>query len=97
MYDEHGDQMGYLKAQNHYLQTLVELGLFGLIIWIVGVFGYLRRIYHSRRWNGNSLLGLAFVSSLLVIQIFENDIFINPTVSIVLGLLVSKSFYLVRR
>ena len=97
MYDEDGDQMGYLKAQNHYLQTLVEVGIVGLLIWFLGVVLYLLKLYRSRVWNVNAQLGGAFVASLLVIQLFENDIFVNPTVSLILGLLVSKSFVLPRR
>lgn len=97
MYDEQGDQMGYLKAQNHYLQTLVEVGVIGCAIWLFGIFSYLRKLFRSRSWNVSSNLGFAFVAALLVIQLFENDIFVNPTVSLVLGLLVSKYFVFARR
>lgn len=94
MYDDAGDQLGFLKAQNHYIQTLVELGFVGLVIWTAGILSYVRLLLASRRWNAHYQTGLAFVSSLLMVQLFENDLFVNPTVSIVLGMLVSKRFVL---
>lgn len=92
MYDELGDQMGYLKAQNHYLQTIAEIGLVGLFIWMAGIYAYLLRLIGTVKWSADVQLGYAYLGSLLVIQVFENDIFVNPTVSIILGLLVSKNF-----
>lgn len=92
MYDDTGASSGYLRAQNNYLQTLVEVGLVGLGIWVAGVVAYWFRLVNSSKWNTNWRIGAAFLSSLLTLQVFENDIFVNPTVSIILGLLLSKSF-----